>query len=712
MSFCSIPQTLGALGTAGELAAATADANSAYTGGLDKSNNVGSMGAAVVAATATAMQLERSPAFLRGLGMGFAPAAAATQASLNLAALQNATSAADEFAAGLGVLAGVTGTIAGLLPPSPAKVALTAASIAASAAQALVQAREPLEQAMLDALDEGTQAFNQFFYNRSGTCDIEKIKKKTQTASTIPSPVALDLDGDGIETVSVSNGALFDHAADGFAELTGWVGPDDGLLVRDLNGNGTIDSGRELFGSETLLSNGQKAANGFEALRELDSNGDGVVDANDAAISELRIWKDANGDGQTDAGELFTLGEVGIQSISVNYTNSSFIDAQGNAHRQVGSYTTLDGQTRAATDVWFQTDPTYSLPTDWVEVPEDIAALPDAQGYGKVRDLHQAMAMDASGELKALVTAFTQASTPADRDALVTQIIYRWTGVQNVDPMSRASRMIYGNAIGDARKLEALEEFMGEEWVGIWCWGTRDPNPHGRAAPVLLAAWDELKTLVYGQLMAQSHLRDLFQGIAYHWDAETESVVGDLSTVAQTLATRIGSDRDAGLANLGDFLYSLKGMGLLNRLDVAGFKAALLPLGADVAQTMDSALRGWVAGGPTEGDDVLRGTEFNDVLDGRGGNDRLLGRGGNDSLVGGTGNDILDGGAGNDDLRGGTGADTYIFGRGYGHDVVRDTLEAGAQRDIDTLQFKEDAHVSQRYRHGMCANDGVWSAVA
>jgi len=485
-----------------------------------------------------------------------------------------------------------------------------------------------------------------------------------------------------VETASVANGGLFDHAADGFAELTGWVGPDDGLLVRDLNGNGVIDSGRELFGSETLLSNGQKATNGFEALAELDTNADGVIDANDAAFAELRVWQDSDGDGYTSEGELLTLEEAGVQSINLNYTNSSFIDAQGNAHRQVGSYTTLDGQTRAATDVWFQTDPTYSLPTDWVEVPEDIAALPDAQGYGKVRDLHQAMAMDASGELKALVTAFTQASTPADRDALVTQIIYRWTGVQNVDPMSRASRMIYGNAIGDARKLEALEEFMGEEWVGIWCWGTRDPNPHGRAAPVLLAAWDELKTLVYGQLMAQSHLRDLFQGIAYHWDAETESVVGDLSTVAQTLATRIGSDRDAGLANLGDFLYSLKGMGLLNRLDVAGFKAALLPLGADVAQTMDSALRGWVAGGPTEGDDVLRGTEFNDVLDGRGGNDRLLGRGGNDSLVGGTGNDILDGGAGNDDLRGGTGADTYIFGRGYGHNVVRDTLEAGAQRDI------------------------------
>jgi len=539
---------------------------------------------------------------------------------------------------------------------------------------------------MLDALDEGTQAFNQFFYNRSGTCDIEKIKKKTQTASTIPSPVALDLDGDGIETVSVSNGALFDHAADGFAELTGWVSPDDGLLVRDLDGNGTIDSGRELFGSETQLANGQKAANGFEALRGLDSNADGAIDNNDAAFAELRVWQDADGNGRTDAGELLTLEEAGLKSINVNYTNSSFIDAQGNAHRQVGSYTTTDGQTRTAADVWVQTDPTYSVPTEWVDVPEDIAVLPDAQGYGKVRDLHQAMAMDATGELKALVTAFTQAPTPEDRDALVTQILYRWTGVQDVDPTSRASRMVYGNAIGDARRLEALEEFLGEEWVGVWCWGERDPNPHGRAAPVLLQAWDELKALVYGQLMSQSHLSGLFQSIAYHWDAETESVVGDLSAVAQALATRIEREREAGLADLGDFLYSLKGMGLLNRLDVASFRAALAPLGADAVQTMDAALTGWVAAdGPTEGDDVLRGTEFNDLLDARGGNDRLLGRGGNDTLIGGSGNDVLDGGAGNDVLAGESGADTYVFGRGYGNDTLSDYAENGVQRDTVRL---------------------------
>jgi Ca2+-binding RTX toxin-like protein len=514
-------------------------------------------------------------------------------------------------------------------------------------------------------------------------CPIEDIKEKTRTASNFASPIVLDLDGDGIiRTVGLSSGVNFDHAADGFAERTGWVAPGDGLLVWDRNANGTIDSGRELFGSENVLPNGLKAVNGFEALKAFDVNGDGVIDASDPVYAQLRVWLDANKDGRSGEGELLTLEEAGVKSINVNYTNSSFIDAQGNAHRQAGSYTTTDGQTRAATDVWFTSDVTNSVPTEWVEVPEDIAVLPDAQGYGKVRDLHQAMAMDATGELKALVVAFTQADTVEDRMALVRQIIYRWTGVQDIDPTSRTNSG-WGNAIGDARKLEALEEFLGEEWQQ-YTWGA---NPGRDAARTLNEAYDQLEALVYGQLMSQSHQRHLFLQVSYFWDEEGERVVGNLSAVAATLSERLQADREAGLTELADFLRSLKGMGLSTRMDIAGFKAALQPLGADVVQTMDTALKGWVpANGPTDGDDVLRGTEFDDVLDGRGGNDRLLGRGGNDTLMGGAGNDVLDGGAGNDQLHGGTGSDTYRFGRGDGHDtIIEDSWITG---ETDRIELK------------------------
>ncbi len=112
-------------------------------------------------------------------------------------------------------------------------------------------------------------------------------------------PLALDLDGDGIETTAVNGatGALFDHNNDSISTATGWLKPDDGFLVRDVNGNGVIDSGAELFGDSTLLKDGSNAANGFTALADLDTNSDGLVDASDNAFSQLRIWSDLNQDG-------------------------------------------------------------------------------------------------------------------------------------------------------------------------------------------------------------------------------------------------------------------------------------------------------------------------------------------------------------------------------------------------------------------------------
>ncbi|MDR1349171.1 MAG: hypothetical protein LBJ59_00030, partial [Zoogloeaceae bacterium] len=75
---------------------------------------------------------------------------------------------------------------------------------------------------------------------------------------------------------------LFDHDGDGIKTGTGWVKGDDGFLVLDRNGNGQIDDGSELFGVDTIKSNGQKATSGLDALADLDSNGDGVFDQNDA----------------------------------------------------------------------------------------------------------------------------------------------------------------------------------------------------------------------------------------------------------------------------------------------------------------------------------------------------------------------------------------------------------------------------------------------
>jgi hypothetical protein len=96
-------------------------------------------------------------------------------------------------------------------------------------------------------------------------------------------PLALDLDDDGIETIGLRDGKpiLFDHDGDGIKTGTGWLKSDDAWLVLDRNGNGIIDSGRELFGVDTLKSNTKLATDGFDALRDFDSNNDRKIDQAD-----------------------------------------------------------------------------------------------------------------------------------------------------------------------------------------------------------------------------------------------------------------------------------------------------------------------------------------------------------------------------------------------------------------------------------------------
>jgi hypothetical protein len=74
-----------------------------------------------------------------------------------------------------------------------------------------------------------------------------------KTSQLTASPIVLDLDGDGIEITQHTGAILFDHNADGIGTGTAWAGADDGLLVLDRDGNGLIDSGRELFGNNIGL---------------------------------------------------------------------------------------------------------------------------------------------------------------------------------------------------------------------------------------------------------------------------------------------------------------------------------------------------------------------------------------------------------------------------------------------------------------------------
>ena len=228
------------------------------------------------------------------------------------------------------------------------------------------------------------------------------------------SPIVLDLNGDGVGTTSMVDGVYFDHDGNRFAEKTAWASPADGFLAWDRNTNGLIDGGSELFGVNYILSDGRKAANGFEALAEFNSNGDGLV-------------------GQ---GEMLTMSEAGVAGLYVAYENLNQTDENGNEHRQTGSFIRADGSTGEMTDVWFKSNPADTQFMDEIEVGDDIKGLPNLRGYGNIPSLHQAMAMDDSGRLRSLVEQFL-AAAPREAEEMTWDILYAWTGVTEVDSGSR-----------------------------------------------------------------------------------------------------------------------------------------------------------------------------------------------------------------------------------------------------------------------------------
>ena len=123
-------------------------------------------------------------------------------------------------------------------------------------------------------------------------------------------PLVFDLGGTGVDLTALGSRApALDMRGNGFAVHTGWVGANDGILVLQQAGQSGTPTISEMFG--------RSAATGFAALAQYDANADGVIDANDAVYTQLRMWVDRNGNGTVDTGELETLAQAGVVSISL-----------------------------------------------------------------------------------------------------------------------------------------------------------------------------------------------------------------------------------------------------------------------------------------------------------------------------------------------------------------------------------------------------------
>lgn len=153
---------------------------------------------------------------------------------------------------------------------------------------------------------------------------------------TLVSPIAIDLGNHGRIQRIIGDFSV-DMDRDGIEEPLGqWFAPTAGILVK-ADAKGKI-SGEQLFGNVPGLY-----ADGYEALSPLDKNGDSQL--SDAELEGLAIWTDLNSDTIVDSGELTSLADQQIVSLSLTH------------YKYMSRATKADGKSVLVEDVWLPLTP-------------------------------------------------------------------------------------------------------------------------------------------------------------------------------------------------------------------------------------------------------------------------------------------------------------------------------------------------------------------
>ena len=155
--------------------------------------------------------------------------------------------------------------------------------------------------------------------------------------AALKDPLVINLNGN---VASVSDQTFyFDIDADGHKDAVKMLSEGSGFLALDKNGDGTINDGSELFGA--------LSGNGFEDLREYDSDNNGWIDEADEAFASLMVWQ-VGRDGNRS---LTAIGEAGIGAIYLGYAdteyslNSAYTNETNGVIRKSGVFLYENGKT-------------------------------------------------------------------------------------------------------------------------------------------------------------------------------------------------------------------------------------------------------------------------------------------------------------------------------------------------------------------------------
>lgn len=144
---------------------------------------------------------------------------------------------------------------------------------------------------------------------------LREYAERLEKMQRLITPIAIPLGSRSAvaDLVDTSASVAFDADGSGLRRSWTWITPDAGWLVHDPHQTRRIQSGLQMFGSVTFWLFWD---NGYQAMRSLDDDGDGLLRG--AELAGLAVWRDGNGNGVSDPGEVRPLAALEIVELSCN----------------------------------------------------------------------------------------------------------------------------------------------------------------------------------------------------------------------------------------------------------------------------------------------------------------------------------------------------------------------------------------------------------
>ncbi|HDR1874638.1 TPA: hypothetical protein R4338_000852 [Pasteurella multocida] len=466
------------------------------------------------------------------------------------------------------------------------------------------------------------------------------------------------------------------------------------------------------------MSDSTRAQHGFSALKDLDSNDDGVIDKQDTKFSELKLWRDLNQNGISEENELFNLSDFAIKSLHTAYEDRYDEMAGDNVLSQLGKYEKEDGSFGVMADINFSFNPFYSDFAEKLKLTEEQEKIINLRGIGRVRDLREAATL--SAELNDLLQQYTIAKTREEPLALLPSILQKWAQTDNKyqsydlhlektvetdAPDAEVIRLTPNqlNALRNAQhdpavmqrfednkaKISTINSLYSMNIAQLYYTTDEDID---YITDKINRIYNNLIQLAYESLLLQTRLKKYVDSVGFLYKDGVLS--RDYSYTVQLFNETFAESPSNALTDLSEYIVLLKnprewyeGLLLLNQYFEAVEKEGLIEDWKANSSTILNKLerkriffsKGFSLNGDQGNDKFLSNITNNvndrtgnDIFFGSLNDDRLYGGEGDDRLYGGEGEDYLEGGVGQDILEGGQGSDTYVFSKGHGQDIIED----------------------------------------